>query len=249
MRTYPRSSRFGFTLIELLTVIAIIGILAAILIPVVGRVRENARDTQCLANLRTISIAILVATDEARGVFPMSIDQSLPQANRTWMARLAQYQLPWFESTNATRANISTYYCPSTQRSGQGGTFNDTNVDYGVNTLLMAEAYTGLPPGTSRNLAQIRNPGRLILIADTMSSRGLLFGDFRLNASRFIAEGFPADRRTPVSGFPAPRHASDGINYGNGSFNAAFLDGRVERIRVNDTRLATVEERRHLFQP
>ncbi len=52
---YSRSR--GFTLIELLTVIAIIGILAAILIPVVSRVRESSRAAVCTSNLRQIGNA------------------------------------------------------------------------------------------------------------------------------------------------------------------------------------------------
>jgi general secretion pathway protein G len=59
-------------LIELLTVIAIIGILAAILIPVVGQVRESARTAVCASNLRQITMAKLVYAVDHDGRIPSS---------------------------------------------------------------------------------------------------------------------------------------------------------------------------------
>ncbi|RRJ94950.1 type II secretion system protein [Opitutaceae bacterium TAV4] len=67
---YHRSRYSGFTLIELLTVIAIIGVLAALIIPTVGLVRKKARASASISNLRQIHLAFTLFADDHRDHYP-----------------------------------------------------------------------------------------------------------------------------------------------------------------------------------
>lgn len=68
---FSRRRPAGFTLVELLTVIAIIGVLAAIVVPVVGKVRNASQKTQSLNNLRQIGTALQLYVADNRGYVPV----------------------------------------------------------------------------------------------------------------------------------------------------------------------------------
>jgi len=85
-----RTRSTGFTLIELLVVIAIIAILAAILFPVFQKVRENARRTSCLSNMKQIGLAVTQYNQDADEKGPNGVNWSFP-GGQGWAGQVYTY--------------------------------------------------------------------------------------------------------------------------------------------------------------
>ncbi|WP_052361844.1 pilus assembly FimT family protein [Geminisphaera colitermitum] len=102
----------GFTLIELLTVIAIIGILAAIIIPVTGRVRASARQASGLAIMKNIGMAIYLHTADYKDMLPGPINQ-MQYVSMRWQDHQITYRLAqYIGSAGYPKGQLVPQICP-----------------------------------------------------------------------------------------------------------------------------------------
>ncbi len=103
----------AFTLIELLVVVSIIALLAAILFPVFGRARENARRTSCASNLKQIGLGMAQYVSDNDERFP---ELCYYTGGASGVGCWQQFIFPYVKSTEVFR-------CPSNPR-------NATSIDY-----------------------------------------------------------------------------------------------------------------------
>jgi prepilin-type N-terminal cleavage/methylation domain-containing protein len=68
--------RNAFTLVEMLVVLAVIGIMAALLVPVFAQARAKSRQTACISNLRQLATSITMYAADYDDRLPMALDMN-----------------------------------------------------------------------------------------------------------------------------------------------------------------------------
>ena len=153
-RTFGTGRR-GFTLLELLVVLAISGVLIALLMPAVQQAREAGRRTVCLGNLRQVGIALANYADvhsrfPAGGWIPSAFRPGFVNMHSGWSAACVPYleggivyellnlRRPYFDLVNRTASQVvlPIYLCPTrarlgTQHAAPGDPFPSGESDYG----------------------------------------------------------------------------------------------------------------------
>jgi prepilin-type N-terminal cleavage/methylation domain-containing protein/prepilin-type processing-associated H-X9-DG protein len=229
-----RAHRSGFTLIELLTVVAILGVLAAVLLPTVGAVRSQARAAQCASNLRQIGTAILAYANDNRGLLPQVAHLGGPgQEDVSWVRTLR----PWLGSADAVRI------CPADQHAAELLGNRDAT-SYVLNDLVFTYPGDGddgvggpVNPRALARLERVRVPTRTLFAAvinDDIWPRSVTSDHMHAEAwtswTSVIGDISPDIHR---SGFRSVSRDGGRSNYlfGDGhvkSFEAGALRARIE---------------------
>lgn len=152
--------KMAFTLIELVVVISVIGILAALLLPALGRAKEQAKLSTCISNLKQVNLAVrLYADDYADGFPTLSVPNPYPNGVGAYYKQLVKVYLGLHGPASPDE---KVFVCPM-----------DRVLQNLVGHAFTSYTFNGyeVAPGaidriTGKKMSSIKNPDKAVLVGE-----------------------------------------------------------------------------------
>jgi len=171
--------RHGFSLIELLVVIAIISLMTSILLPCLGKAKQQAQRTVCASNLRQINLSMQYYLDDHDRTYPCAQDPvSTSPFYWLWMGRGWRGLVGPYIEAGIDQRNPSVLFCQVDQAAQQK--YESTSYAYSMSFYhsseqidsmnATADTYKNPTPSVARTDEDVLNPSGKIVIGEWLSN-------------------------------------------------------------------------------
>jgi prepilin-type N-terminal cleavage/methylation domain-containing protein len=225
-----RNCRQAFTMVELLVVIAVIGILAAMLLPALSGAKAKARRTTCLNNLRQINLGLRTYCDDSNDASPSTGGARFgTQSWSTYRKLMSSY----VGVTREPSSRDKLFACPadtfhlkttkvgaflyrlSTEQASlhEQAQFDYSSYGFNGGTATRSFAFQATPGIGDRKLSLVRDPSRTALLVE---------------ASAFYPYSWHQPKPTPG----AQMVDGGGAIFNNARNMVSYVDGHVNYIKI-----------------
>ena len=226
--------KFGFSIIELLAVISVMAILSAILVPVVNSVRNSARTTKSLSNLRQFASAMQMYSSDNNGLYPFGYHNPDPGHEIYWYLEVA----PYLDQKTASGSELdNVLVSPFVGKDLAEGYYADGDVrtspsSYSVHGVICPSVPTNFTEDPRFPIWNIKeNHSEIILVAEgTVNTWGYAMASFtRPGVWQNLYSASPSTLESPV--WIYDESEAGALSYrANDHALVAFLDGHVEAM-------------------